>query len=108
MRTLIGILYILGFSFGVSWTFYYIFHKRGLMSILGTFIFCIITILFNYITKKLVYEYVEPLEKKESLRNIEIILTKEENRNKDLIIEILKEKDSQFLKEYYEKKILKM
>lgn len=27
MRTLIGILYILGFSFGVSWTFYYIFHN---------------------------------------------------------------------------------
>ncbi len=53
--------------------------------------------------------YTAPLyqeEKIKTLKNIEIFLERENNENKDLILKKLKNKDLNFLKEYYEKKIL--
>lgn len=42
----------------------------------------------------------------ESNGDIEFLLEQEENKNKDLILEKLKNKDNEFLEEYYEKKLL--
>lgn len=63
-------------------------------------------LLFSYI---LYQKYVFPLEEErkiENLKNIKFLLEQEGNKNKDLILKKLKSKDNEFLKEYYEKKLL--